>query len=465
MAPQFNKNAILDMAKSQDPQDRQNLADSVGSICLEDYTYLNDQERALFTEIMLHLLNTATLDLKKSLALSLSDHPQAPRPLMEALAQDDFFVAEVVLSKCAVLSDRALVDIIRHRTLQHQMAIACRKHLNEQVSDAIIEQNNPLLITELLKNKGAKIGEATLRYLVDQSKKIDVYRNPLLSRDDLLPEHAATMYQWVGETLREEICKKFNLEENDVQNLLDKAMAIQLSANMRPVHIPFAWNTVTPVAAAPPDDPIDGWPKVPVQVLPLSIPRCVFPMRVYDKVAKLTQIALVVNANTHQVAWVVVHAKRPGCVRCKHNAQGFGRYTDGTEVRSRPAFHREANSNFRCDRSHFGKGFAEVLNTDAAGLRMVRRVEDTKCLCPSDCCNCTHTRRHFVNAFRTHRIIRRQQLLRRTKVNRAYRESCRIDGIYAFLGWFWQVDAVKPSTRTPHRKLWKWEPAACPRKP
>ena len=138
MAPQFNKNAILDMAKSQDPQDRQNLADSVGSICLEDYTYLNDQERALFTEIMLHLLNTATLDLKKSLALSLSDHPQAPRPLMEALAQDDFFVAEVVLSKCAVLSDRALVDIIRHRTLQHQMAIACRKHLNEQVSDAII---------------------------------------------------------------------------------------------------------------------------------------------------------------------------------------------------------------------------------------------------------------------------------------------------------------------------------------
>ena len=228
MAPQINKNAILDMAKSQDPQDRQNLADSVGSICLKEYTYLNDQERALFTEIMLHLLNTATLDLKKSLALALSEHPQAPSPLMDALAHDDFSVAEVVLSKCAVLSDRALVDIIRHRTLQHQMTIACRKHLSEQVSDVIVEQKNPLVITELLKNKGAKIGEATLRYLVDQSKKIDVYRNPLLGRDDLLPEHAATMYQWVGETLREEICKKFNLEENDVQNLLDKATAIQL---------------------------------------------------------------------------------------------------------------------------------------------------------------------------------------------------------------------------------------------
>jgi uncharacterized protein (DUF2336 family) len=137
-------------------------------------------------------------------------------------------VAEVVLSKCAVLSDRALIDIIRHRTLQHQMAITCRKHLSEQVSDAIVEQNNPLVITELLKNKGAKIGEATLRYLVDQSKKVDVYRNPLLGREDLLPEHAAAMYQWVGETLREAICKTFNLQAKDIQDLIDKAMAIQL---------------------------------------------------------------------------------------------------------------------------------------------------------------------------------------------------------------------------------------------
>jgi uncharacterized protein (DUF2336 family) len=160
--------------------------------------------------------------------LALSEHSQAPSPLMEALANDDFSVAEVVLSKCAVLSDRALIDIIRHRTLQHQMAIACRKHLSEQVSDVIVEQKNPLVITELLKNKGANIGQATLRYLVDQSKKVDAYRNPLLGREDLLPEHAAAMYQWVGEALREEICKTFNLQTKDIQDLLDKAMAIQL---------------------------------------------------------------------------------------------------------------------------------------------------------------------------------------------------------------------------------------------
>ena len=122
-------------------------------------------------------------------------------------------------------------------------------------------------------------------------------------------------------------------------------------------------------------------------------------------------------------------------------------------------------ANFRRDRSDFGKGFTEVLNTDAPGLRVVRRVEDTKCLCPSDICNRPHARRHLCYAFRTHGIIRRQQLLRRTKVNRTYRKSSCSKGINAFLGWIRQVDAVKASTRTPNRKLWKWEPAACPWKP
>ena len=218
----------MEMAKSHDPKDRQDLAASVGSICLQDYTYLNDHERFLFTEIMLHLLDSATLDLKKDLAIALSEEKKAPRPLMEALAHEDFSIAEVVLSKCAVLSDKALIDIIRHRTTQHQLAIACRKQLSEQVSDVIIEQDNPLVITELLKNKGAKIGEATLRYVVEQSKKIDDYRNPLLGREDLLPEHAATMYQWVSETLQQEICKKFNLKKDDIQTFLDKAIASQL---------------------------------------------------------------------------------------------------------------------------------------------------------------------------------------------------------------------------------------------
>jgi uncharacterized protein (DUF2336 family) len=224
----LNRSAILEMAKSHDVKDRQELAASVGSICLQDYTLLNDHERSLFTEIMLHLLDSATVDLKKDLAIALSEQKKAPRPLMEALAHEEFSIAEAVLSKCNVLKDKALIDVIRHRTTQHQLAIACRKQLSEQVSDMIVEQGNPLVITELLKNKGAKIGEATLRYLVDQSKKIDDYRNPLLGREDLLPEHAATMYQWVSETLQKEICKKFNLKEDDIRVFLDKAMASQL---------------------------------------------------------------------------------------------------------------------------------------------------------------------------------------------------------------------------------------------
>ena len=177
---------------------------------------------------------------------------------------------------------------------------------------------------------------------------------------------------------------------------------------MRPVDIPFARNTVTPVAAAPADCLIHRWPKMAIEVLPLGITRRIFAMRVDNQVAKLTQVALIVNTDTYQVAWVVVHAKRPGCIRCKHYPQGFRSYTDSAMIRPRPAFHREPDTDFRRHRSNFGKGFAEVLDADTPGLRVVRRVEDTKCLCPSDSSNRTHSRRHLSDAFRTHNIIWRQ---------------------------------------------------------
>ena len=147
---------------------------------------------------------------------------------MEALANDEFPVAEIVLSKYEALNDNALINIVKHRAIQYKMSVACRKNLSYQVSDVIVEQGSKTLITELLKNTSAKISQATLGYLVDQSKKVNEYSVPLLNRDDLLPQHAAIMYQWVSETLRESICKKFAVNDNEIESLLSNVVSQQM---------------------------------------------------------------------------------------------------------------------------------------------------------------------------------------------------------------------------------------------
>jgi uncharacterized protein (DUF2336 family) len=76
----------------------------------------------------------------------------------------------------------------------------------------------------LLDNNGAEISARTMEYLVDQSKTIDAYQNPLLHRKDLGSELARRMYWWVSAALREHIVDAFELSPEDLEEYLEDAV-------------------------------------------------------------------------------------------------------------------------------------------------------------------------------------------------------------------------------------------------
>jgi len=96
--------------------------------------------------------------------------------------------------------------------MAHQLAIAMRKNVSEIVSDALVEAGNVDVIKTLLENVDAKISKGTREYLVDQSKKENVYCEPLIRRPDLGPELAEKMYWWVSAALRKEIAANFDVD-------------------------------------------------------------------------------------------------------------------------------------------------------------------------------------------------------------------------------------------------------------
>ena len=54
------------------------------------------------------------------------------------LANDDIEVAYPILAFNKVLQDADLIEVIRHRTLEHQLVIAIREDVSEAVSDALV---------------------------------------------------------------------------------------------------------------------------------------------------------------------------------------------------------------------------------------------------------------------------------------------------------------------------------------
>ena len=60
-----------------------------------------------------------------------------------------------------------------------------------------------------------------MAYLVDQSKRVDTYQNPLMKRPELEPELAKRMYWWVSAALRKHIVENFDVDPTELDDTLE----------------------------------------------------------------------------------------------------------------------------------------------------------------------------------------------------------------------------------------------------
>jgi len=215
--------ALLRLAHDRSLQGRKRLAAAMGDLFFASNVELSAQERALMTDILRKLIRDSVQPVRRILAEKLASAPNAPREILIELANDDFQVAEAILLKSPALHDTDLIEIIYHRTLQHQLAIAMRRGLSEIVSDALVDSGQADVIRTLLENQDARISQPTMAYLVDQSKTVDSFQEPILRRRDLPPALAKKMYLWVSAALRHHIVRKFPVDVTQLDEMVEAA--------------------------------------------------------------------------------------------------------------------------------------------------------------------------------------------------------------------------------------------------
>ena len=118
---------------------------------------------------------------RQALAERLAGESDAPSDLFSAPANDEIEVAHATLRQSIVLQDIERIEIIQHRTLGYQLAIAMRETVSEAVSEAPIETGNVDVIKTLLKNDNADILQTATEYLVDKSETVGDIQVPLVS--------------------------------------------------------------------------------------------------------------------------------------------------------------------------------------------------------------------------------------------------------------------------------------------
>lgn len=207
---------LLQIARDKSSAGRQRLTELVGDLFLDRHQTVGDRERSLMIEILRKLIHDVEVHVRKALAERFATSPDSPTELVRDLANDEIEVAYPILIASTVLQDADLVEVVRERTLEHQLAIAMRAEVSDVVSDALIATGETDVVKTLIENQNAQISERAMAYLVEESKRIDVYQEPLLRRQDMPKELAQRMYWWVSAALRQHIITRFRFDPTTV---------------------------------------------------------------------------------------------------------------------------------------------------------------------------------------------------------------------------------------------------------
>lgn len=215
---------LIALAQDKSSEGRENLVATVADLFLEQGSVLSERERAIMTDILKTLIREVEMTVRKELAERLSASETVPGSLLTELANDSIEVAHPILVRSEVLQNAELIEIIRHRTMEHRLAIAMRRSVQSDVADALVESGDDPVIERLLDNPGAEISSGTMERIVDRSEKNERLHLPLVSREDLAPDLAKRMMWWVSAALRKHIITAFEIDPSTLDVEIESAV-------------------------------------------------------------------------------------------------------------------------------------------------------------------------------------------------------------------------------------------------
>ena len=197
---------LLALARSRTLPDRKKLV--LGVIAMCEAAPPGPEQQALLGDIFLTLMGQAERDIRRILAERLAPAEWAPRALINTLALDEIDIARPVIAASPLLRDQELLRILIEATVEHQIAVARRPGLSDQVIDAIIDGGVPAVLTALATNHNAQMAEASVRRLVEHSRRIAALRAPLVRHPAITTRLAEALHGWGGQALREALGDK-----------------------------------------------------------------------------------------------------------------------------------------------------------------------------------------------------------------------------------------------------------------
>ena len=146
-------------------------------IILANDSFAPVKERDAFLGKAIELARMADPASRKEIALKVALAERPPRQLVNAMLEDDLFVAEIILKRANYLDEELLLHMVRHGKVEHAEVIARRDDLPKAVISALIALDAPTVLQALCEgdhlfrpsDNGLEHGRTTLAECSEKS--------------------------------------------------------------------------------------------------------------------------------------------------------------------------------------------------------------------------------------------------------------------------------------------------------
>lgn len=202
----------LELRQPHEPRAREALLRRLCDVVSWPESRMPHHERQLAADILLGLLRTSNVELRRRCAQGLMRVHDAPKALLRYLARDEISVADVLLENGVGLDDSDLIATVRTGVASHWLAIARRRNLSEAVTDALIQTSDIPVIEAVLRNQNARLSLQGVELTVAQSRRAASIAPLLVPRAELRPTQALVLFWWSDFEARMSILRRFAVD-------------------------------------------------------------------------------------------------------------------------------------------------------------------------------------------------------------------------------------------------------------
>lgn len=202
----------LELTQPHAPRARTALVQRLCEIVSWPETRLPSYERQLAADILVGLLRTSSIDLRKRCAQGLVRVNDAPKALLRYLARDEIGVALPLLENGAGFDDSDLIATVRAGVAWHWLAIAKRRNLGEPITDALLQTGDTAAIEAVLRNTTSRLSTQGIDLVVAKSRQSPSLPALVVSRPELKPTQALVLFWWASYEARLQILRRFAVD-------------------------------------------------------------------------------------------------------------------------------------------------------------------------------------------------------------------------------------------------------------